>query len=102
MSHLVNNEDEVFFMRKNRTIAILGIIQLGLFFLIGRLVQIQLVSTESFSKKHVNLIEESVAQRTQEMIVNDGRGTFVDRNGKPLVEQEIPVLVLFPFLKTMN
>ncbi|MBB5324852.1 cell division protein FtsI/penicillin-binding protein 2 [Anoxybacillus tepidamans] len=89
-------------MRKNRTIAILLLIQLGIFLLIGRLVQLQLVSTESFSKKHVNLIEASVAQRTQEMVVSDGRGTFVDRNGKPLVEQEIPVLVLFPFLKTMD
>ncbi|MCZ0756039.1 peptidoglycan D,D-transpeptidase FtsI family protein [Anoxybacillus sp. J5B_2022] len=89
-------------MRKKRTIVILVIIQLGLFFLIGRLAQLQLVSTESFSKQHVNLIEASVAQRTQEMVVSDGRGTFVDKNGKPLVEQEIPVLVLFPFLKTMN
>ncbi|WP_027407896.1 peptidoglycan D,D-transpeptidase FtsI family protein [Anoxybacteroides tepidamans] len=89
-------------MRKKRIVTVLVLIQLGLFLLIGRLVQIQLVSTESFSKQHINLIEESVAQRTQEMVINEGRGTFVDRNGKPLTVQSVPSLILFPFLKTMN
>jgi cell division protein FtsI/penicillin-binding protein 2 len=102
MGHLVKNEDEVFFMWKKRMIVILALIQLGIFLLIGRLVQIQLVSTEAFSKQKVNLIEESVAQRTQEMVIDEGRGTFVDRNGQPLTQEYIPSLVLFPFLKTLN
>lgn len=89
-------------MRTKRTMVILLMIQLCLVVLIGRLAQLQLVSTESFSNKHINLIEASVAQRTQAMVVSDGRGTFVDKSGNPLVDEEIPVLVLFPFLKTMN
>jgi penicillin-binding protein 4B len=89
-------------MLKKRVMIILLAIQLCLFLLIGRLVQIQLVSTESFSEKKVNLIEASVAQRTQEMVLDDGRGTFVDRDGQPLTHEYIPTLVLFPFLKKMD
>lgn len=89
-------------MWKKRVIVVLALIQTGIFLLIGRLVQVQLVSTESFSEKHVNLIEESVKQRTQELMIDDGRGIFIDRSGKPLTKQYIPSLVLFPFLKTMK
>lgn len=71
-------------------------------FLVGRLVQIQLVSTESFSKHGINLIEASVKQRSQVLKIDDGRGKFYDRNGKPLAHKEIPTLVLFPFLKKMD
>ncbi|WP_110926970.1 penicillin-binding transpeptidase domain-containing protein [Bacillus massiliglaciei] len=73
-----------------------------LFLLIGRLVQIQLVSTESFSKHKVNLIEASVTQRSQVLEIDDGRGKFYDRNGMALAHEEIPTLVLFPFLKKMD
>ncbi|MBA2869794.1 cell division protein FtsI/penicillin-binding protein 2 [Anoxybacillus calidus] len=89
-------------MLTKRVWFILFTIQLGIALLIGRIIQIQLVSTESFSKEKVNLIEASVAQRTQEMVLDDGRGTFIDRNGKPLMHDYIPTLVLFPFLKKMD
>ncbi|WP_044894710.1 peptidoglycan D,D-transpeptidase FtsI family protein [Bacillus alveayuensis] len=89
-------------MFTKRVWLILLIIQLGITLLIGRLVQIQLVSTESFSKEKVNLIEASVAQRTQEIVIDNGRGTFIDRNGKPLTHEYVPTLVLFPFLKKMD
>ncbi|AEH47088.1 peptidoglycan D,D-transpeptidase FtsI family protein [Parageobacillus thermoglucosidasius] len=89
-------------MWKKRAIVILSAIQIGIFLLIARLVQIQLISTESFSKQNVNLIEASVAQRTQEMVIDDGRGTFVDRHGKPLTKEYTPSLILFPFLKEME
>lgn len=70
--------------------------------LIARLVQLQLIQTESYSKHHINLIEESVAQRTQEIIIDDGRGQFLDRNNQPLTYSEKSVLILFPFLKSMR
>jgi cell division protein FtsI/penicillin-binding protein 2 len=70
--------------------------------LIVRLVQIQLVATESFSKHDINLIEASVNQRSQVLKIDDGRGKFYDRNGEPLAHEEIPTLVLFPFLKKMS
>ena len=70
--------------------------------LLGRLVQIQLIANESFTNKHINLIEKSVAQRTQAVTVDDGRGHFVDRNGTELGEVKYPVLVIFPFLQIKN
>lgn len=82
-------------MWKKRTLAMLALIQFGLLLLIGRLAQLQLIDTESFSNH--NLIAESVAQRTQELMIDDGRGSFVDRNGKPLTKRYVPSLVLFPF-----
>ncbi|AGT32882.1 penicillin-binding protein 4B [Geobacillus genomosp. 3] len=87
-------------MWKKRTIAMLALIQVGLLLLVGRLAQLQLIDTESFANH--NLIAESVAQRTQELMIDDGRGSFVDRNGKPLTKRYVPSLVLFPFLSTMK
>ncbi|QAV27323.1 penicillin-binding protein 2 [Anoxybacillus flavithermus] len=87
-------------MVKKRMVIILIMIQLAIFGLIGRLVQLQLVSTESFHG--INLIEASVAQRTEQLVIDDGRGVFVDRNGQPLTYEYVPTLVLFPFLKKMD
>ncbi|WP_445612755.1 peptidoglycan D,D-transpeptidase FtsI family protein [Geobacillus sp. YF-1] len=84
-------------MWKKRAIVMLVLIEAALFFIVGRLAQIQLIDTESFANH--NLIAESVAQRTQELVIDDGRGSFVDRNGKPLTKRSVPSLVLFPFLK---
>jgi penicillin-binding protein 4B len=74
----------------------------GLLVLLARLIQIQLVQTETFSKHNVNLLEESVQQRTQELVIDNGRGNFLDRNGELLTHKKVPVLVLFPFLKNMT
>ncbi|WP_147532727.1 peptidoglycan D,D-transpeptidase FtsI family protein [Bacillus marasmi] len=70
--------------------------------LMGRLVQIQLIDTKSFSKHQVNILEASVKQRSQEVVLDSGRGNFLDRNGKPLIYDRQQVLILFPFLKKMN
>ena len=70
--------------------------------LMARLIQLQLVATESFSKHEINLLEESVKQRSQEMVLDSGRGDFLDRFGKPLVYEKVPVLILFPFLNKMD
>lgn len=74
----------------------------GIFALMGRLIQLQLVSTEDLTKHHVNLIEASVNQRSQEMVVDNGRGNFIDRHGEPLTQEKLPVLILFPFLSKMD
>jgi len=73
----------------------------GLGLLLGRLAQIQLLETEHFSKRNINLIEASVNQRTQTVILDNGRGKFYDRNNQPLNYKIVPSLVLFPFLKNM-
>ncbi|MDF1508264.1 penicillin-binding transpeptidase domain-containing protein [Robertmurraya sp. DFI.2.37] len=89
-------------MWRKRIIVMIVIIICSLTVLMGRLVQLQLASTEHFSKRQVNLIAASVKQRSQEMIIDNGRGSFLDRNGEYLVHKKMPVLILFPFLKNMT
>lgn len=64
-----------------------------------RLAYIQLVATNHFSKYDIDLVQESIKQRTQTFTLQSGRGTFTDRNGKPLSVEYHPSLILFPFLK---
>ena len=45
-----------------------------MFILLCRLIQIQIIDTESFTDRKINLIEKSVTQRTQSITVDDGRG----------------------------
>lgn len=78
------------------------LILIMIFLLIVRLAQIQLIETKSFGTRNINLIEESVRQRTQEFVIDHGRGEFYDRNHKPLTHVEKFVLVLFPFLKELD
>jgi penicillin-binding protein 4B len=82
-----------------RRILIIAYIFLASFlFLIWRLADIQLISTESFSEHHINLIQESVNQRTHRFTINDGRGYFVDRNGQLLSTDVKPEIIVFPLL----
>jgi penicillin-binding protein 4B len=87
---------------KKRAIFSLCVWLSGILLLVARLIQVQLVSTEDFTKHHVNLIEASVNQRSQEMVVDHGRGSFIDRNGEFLTLEKLPVLILFPFLSKME
>ncbi|MCJ8006914.1 peptidoglycan D,D-transpeptidase FtsI family protein [Lederbergia wuyishanensis] len=89
-------------MRRRRVRLLSSSILLVLLLLFSRLMQVQLFHTESFSKHHVNLLKESVKQRTQEVLIDDGRGQFLDNEGNPLSYDEKTVLVLFPFLKNIN
>ncbi|GAM16123.1 peptidoglycan D,D-transpeptidase FtsI family protein [Mesobacillus selenatarsenatis] len=89
-------------MRKKRMVAWISICIAAFGLLMLRLAQLQLYDTESFSKHEINLIEASVKQRSQEMVVDNGRGNFLDRKGAPLSYETSSVLVLFPFLKKMD
>ena len=102
LTHLVKTFDEVFFYVEKKSIGWLTICITGLVLLLVRLMQIQLIETETFSKHNVNLLEESVNQRTQELVIDNGRGNFLDRNGNMLTHKKESVLVLFPFLKKMD
>ncbi len=87
---------------KKRAITFILITLIMLVGLIYRLADIQLLHTESFSSNKINLIEESVRQRTQVMVLDQGRGRFVDRNNEALTHDYFPSLILFPFLKHMD
>jgi len=89
-------------MRIRRYYFLAVLILLMITILIARLVQIQLLETEAYSKHHINLLKDSVAQRTQEIVIDDGRGQFLDRSGTPLTYSEKNVLILFPFLKKIR
>src|SRR4051794_14776251 len=89
-------------MWQKRAIGWLIISIIGMLLLLGRLMQIQLIETETFSKHNINLLEESVKQRTQELVIDNGRGNFLDRSGAMLTHKKVAVLVLFPFLKKME
>lgn len=87
--------------RKRAVISISGFI-LCFVVLLARLAQIQLVDTKHFSMHHINLIEASVKQRTQEMVLDNGRGEFLDKNKESLTHYAQAVLILFPFLNNMS
>ncbi|MGZ4161741.1 MAG: penicillin-binding protein 2, partial [Neobacillus sp.] len=89
-------------MWRKRAMGWLFICIVSFLLLLVRSMQIQLFDTETFSKHHVNLLEESVKQRTQELVIDNGRGNFLDRNGTMLTHKKVNVLVLFPFLKKMD
>ncbi|MFB6469365.1 peptidoglycan D,D-transpeptidase FtsI family protein [Cytobacillus sp. Hz8] len=89
-------------MWRKRAVIIGGIFITMIGLLIGRLIEVQLISTESFTSHDVNLLEESVKQRSQEMVIDNGRGEIIDRSGEPLTSKNVPVLILFPFLKNMD
>jgi len=81
----------------------IGIILVLIFgLLIYRLASIQLLSTEHFGPENVNLLEESVDQRAQKMLLNNGRGQFIDRNHVPLTHRTVQDIVFFPFIKSIS
>lgn len=85
---------------KTKRIFIVGLICLFMYFaLIARLAYIQLIGTESFSGRKINLIRASIDQRMEKVVLDDGRGKLLDRNGKPLRRSVTPGIILFPFLK---
>jgi len=87
---------------KKRITGIAIFFLVALCLLIARLVHIQLISTESYSKHRINLIEQSVNQRVQSIVLDDGRGKFYDRNGILLNYEPQYTLILFPFLNNMD
>lgn len=89
-------------MRKRRIMVCLLFCILCFCVLAARLMEIQLFRTKTFSKHHINLLEESVKQRSQELVLDNGRGNFLDRHGEPLTNKKVSVLVLFPFLKKIE
>ncbi|PFI50722.1 penicillin-binding protein [Bacillus cereus] len=87
---------------KRRITVVLICFMSVMFLLLCRLIQIQILDTESFTDQNINLIEKSVTQRTQSLTVDNGRGHFTDRNGKEIGEEKYPVLIIFPFLQIKN
>lgn len=80
----------------------LGLLAISLMMavLLGRLAWIQVIDTGSFSRREVDLVANSVAQREAGIELDSGRGQFYDRNGLPLTGQRVRALVVFPVRRT--
>lgn len=65
----------------------------------SRLLWIQVLASKQFSKHGVNLIEEAVSQRKQEVVLHTGRGDIKDRYGKPLTGSEVVGVAVFPLVR---
>lgn len=61
-----------------------------------RLFWLQTFGAHQYSRDSVNLVEQSVRQRMDEYILDDGRARFVDRDGRSLGGEERQVLIVFP------
>lgn len=84
-------------MKKKRMRMLAIVLATLMLMLIGRLAYIQLVSTESFSKHDVNLIEASVNQRSQILKIDDGRGSFMTEMESRLPMKRFQPLCCFHF-----
>lgn len=82
-----------------RILQVLVLINLVLLVFVFRLAYVQLIATHHISKYEVDLVEESIKQRTKNFILHSGRGYFTDRHGHSLHVDYYPSLILFPFLK---
>jgi penicillin-binding protein 4B len=89
-------------IKKKRLMLFIVVLCVSFIMLIARIAYIQLINPENYSSHHINLIEESVKQRTQKFQLDYGRGRFLDRSNQPLSHHKYPVLILFPFLKGLE
>ncbi|MDF2814144.1 MAG: penicillin-binding protein, partial [Paenibacillus sp.] len=76
---------------------------IGLLFLVSlmailawKLFHIQVLDTASYSKRDVDLVKNSVAQRETGVELDSGRGQFYDRHGASITGETIQALVAFP------
>ncbi|MDL4841460.1 peptidoglycan D,D-transpeptidase FtsI family protein [Aquibacillus rhizosphaerae] len=89
-------------MNKTRVQVCIGILLLFFGFAIYKLIDIQLVSPESYGPEQVNLLEESVNQRTSQITLSSGRGIFVDRDNQPLNTSLKKDIIIFPFVQSIE
>ncbi len=61
-----------------------------------RLFWIQVASATHLTDRGIDLVENSVVQREQGIVLDSGRGDFVDRNGVSLTGKTMRVLTAFP------
>ncbi|WP_179107142.1 peptidoglycan D,D-transpeptidase FtsI family protein [Sediminibacillus massiliensis] len=89
-------------MNKSRVILLVIVFIMLFSGITYRIADIQLFSSEDFGKEKVNLLKESVIQRTDRMVVSDGRGIFIDKDGQLIGKSIVNDVVLFPFLEKQD
>lgn len=83
-------------LKKQRLFIVLLLLVAALVLWNVRLFWIQVAASRHFSGRQVDLVENSVVQREQGIVLNSGRGDFLDRRGVPLTGFTLPVVTVFP------
>ncbi|MDR6555387.1 penicillin-binding protein 2 [Paenibacillus qinlingensis] len=83
-------------MEKRRMFLMLFLILLLFLGILGKLFWIQIVASESYSSRGINLVKNSVIQRQRALVLESGRGEILDRNLQPLTGKIVKALVAFP------
>ena len=87
---------------QKRMLGVLTIFSISFFILAYRLFDISILNQKHFGSKQVNLIERSVAQRSKQFRIDNGRGKIVDVNNQILSAEYSPKVILFPILKDVD
>ncbi|MFC4076837.1 peptidoglycan D,D-transpeptidase FtsI family protein [Salinithrix halophila] len=82
--------------RRWRIILVTGAIILMFGGILLRLYGIQVSSVHSFSREEANLIARAQEQQNREFVVDSGRGSILDRRGRPFTYQKEWRLISFP------
>ncbi len=82
---------------KRRSFLLLLVFSLVWLVLMGRLWWIQIGGVHRFSRHGIDLVRNAVKQRQQAVMLDNGRGDILDRNGDPFTGQERLALIVFPF-----
>lgn len=88
-------------MDLRRTFLLLMIITGCFVVLLGQLMFIQLWKGRSYSSRAIDLTAAAVNQRTKGIVLDDGRGHFTDRYGKPLTGYSILTLAVEPHMVSL-
>ncbi|WP_047151261.1 peptidoglycan D,D-transpeptidase FtsI family protein [Aneurinibacillus tyrosinisolvens] len=85
--------------KKRRMLVVLLLFTLIYTGIVTRMAWIQVIATRSFSSHHIDLVEKSIAQRREKIVLNTGRGMIYDRNGVSLTGEEQTGLAIFPLVR---
>lgn len=83
-------------MKKHRLFYVLLIAIGAMILLNARLFWVQVAASRNWTGHGVDLVQNSVIQRAQGIVLDSGRGDFYDRNGIALTGREHTVLAVFP------
>ncbi|MFC0212521.1 peptidoglycan D,D-transpeptidase FtsI family protein [Paenibacillus chartarius] len=81
---------------RRRVYIILLLFTLGVAAIAGRLFWIQVAAASRFTERNIDLVKNSVLQRQRGLILDSGRGRFVDRSGQALTGEVRRGLLVFP------
>jgi cell division protein FtsI/penicillin-binding protein 2 len=81
---------------RRRVLLALAALTLGFGGIAGRLFWIQVASARDFSSRHIDLVRNSVLQRQRGLVLDSGRGRFVDRHGEALTGEVRKGALVFP------